>query len=72
VILENPETIRIEPFVEIGPRTRIRPGTILEGRTQIGADSVVGPHVVLRNITLPEHSLVSAGRMEVLPPTQDH
>lgn len=68
VILEEPSTIRIEPFVEIGPRTRVRPGTILEGKTIIGADAVVGPHVLLRNVNIPDNSLIEAHRYEVRPP----
>ena len=54
VLIEEPTTVRIEPSVQIGPRTRIRPGVILEGRTSVGADCVVGPFVTLKNITLPD------------------
>ncbi|CAN5476708.1 hypothetical protein BH09SUM1_BH09SUM1_09930 [soil metagenome] len=66
VHLEDPNNIRIEPTVEIGPRTRIRPGTILEGRTKIGADCVIGPHVTIRNMTLPDRSRVGPHEMEVV------
>ncbi len=59
VILEEPSTIRIEPTVRIGPRTRVRSGTILEGHTTIGCDCVVGPHVVLRDVEIIEGTTVS-------------
>lgn len=54
VIIEEPSTVRIEPLVRIGSRTRIRPGTILEGNTVIGEDCVVGPFVTVRNISIPD------------------
>jgi len=54
VIIHEPNTVRIEPHVEIGPRTVIRPGVILEGYSRIGSDCVVGPHVRLNNINLPD------------------
>ncbi|MBI1289940.1 NTP transferase domain-containing protein [bacterium] len=68
VILEDPATIRIEPFVEIGPRTRLRPGTILEGRTVVGADCVIGPAVTARNVTLPDNCHFGPHSIEVRAP----
>ncbi|MGF1572268.1 MAG: sugar phosphate nucleotidyltransferase [Sumerlaeia bacterium] len=56
VIIENPETVRIEPHVTIGPRTRIRPGSIIEGYSKIGADCIVGPNVLVRNFQLPDNT----------------
>lgn len=59
VILEELHTIRIGPHVQIGTRTRLRPGVILEGRTILGEDCVIGPHVVLRDVTLPSGSVAT-------------
>ena len=53
VIIEEPCTVRIGPYVEIGVRTRIRPGTILEGHCRIGEDCLIGPGVTVRDMTLP-------------------
>lgn len=64
VLIEDPTTVRIEPYVEIGPRTRIRPGVILEGRTRIGADCVIGPHLTIRNMTLPDGTVASPQYLE--------
>lgn len=68
VILELPDTIRIEPNVKVGARSRIRPGTVLEGHTVIGEDCEVGPHVTLRNITLPSGSICTASYFSSPPP----
>ncbi len=59
VILEEPYTIRIEPTVKVGPRTRVRTGVILEGNTLIGSDCVIGPHVTIRNAEIPAGTTVS-------------
>jgi bifunctional UDP-N-acetylglucosamine pyrophosphorylase / glucosamine-1-phosphate N-acetyltransferase len=64
VVLEEPATIRIEPSVEIGPRTRIRSGVILEGNTKIGAGCVIGPHVTLRNARLDDGMTITAHFVE--------
>lgn len=59
VLLEELNTIRIEPGVRIGPRTRIKMGVILEGETLIGSDCVIGPHVTLRNVEIADGTVVS-------------
>jgi hypothetical protein len=38
-----PETVLVDVDVQVGPDTVIYPGVILEGRTSIGAETVVGP-----------------------------
>lgn len=59
VRIDEPGTVRIEPRVQIGPRTRLLSGVVLEGHTVIGADCVIGPHVTLRNATVPDQTSVS-------------
>ena len=45
--IEVPEQTVIEPQVEIGADTVIKPFTSITGHVKIGADCVIGPHVVL-------------------------
>ncbi len=47
VTIEVPEQTVIEPQVEIGADTVIKPFTSIAGHVKIGADCVIGPHVVL-------------------------
>jgi bifunctional UDP-N-acetylglucosamine pyrophosphorylase/glucosamine-1-phosphate N-acetyltransferase len=58
VIIEEPHSVRIGPHVQIGVRTRLRPGTILEGRTVLGEDCIVGPGVTLRDVSFPAGSSI--------------
>lgn len=43
VSMVDPERTYVDATVELAPDTRLFPGTILEGRTVIGAGSVIGP-----------------------------
>lgn len=45
VTIVDPQSTYIEDTVEIGPDTIIYPGTILEGRTLVGEDCLIGPGV---------------------------
>lgn len=49
VWIEDPATTTIDLAVEIGDQVRIRPCTVLEGRTRIPAGRTVGPLVWIRN-----------------------
>ncbi len=44
VTILDPQTTYIDDSVEIGQDTVILPGTILEGKTQIGRNASIGPH----------------------------
>jgi bifunctional UDP-N-acetylglucosamine pyrophosphorylase/glucosamine-1-phosphate N-acetyltransferase len=48
----QPGTTRLEAGVTIGRDTVVGPGTVLEGRTSIGAGCEVGPYAVLRDATV--------------------
>ncbi|MCC5877466.1 MAG: bifunctional N-acetylglucosamine-1-phosphate uridyltransferase/glucosamine-1-phosphate acetyltransferase [Candidatus Sumerlaeia bacterium] len=63
VIIEEIGTVRIGPHVKIGTRTRLRPGVILEGETVLGEDCVIGPHVMLRDVSLPARAQVAPHSM---------
>ncbi len=47
VTIEDPGHTYIEAGVEIAPDTIIRPGTFLQGNTQVGGNVVLGPHTTL-------------------------
>ena len=44
VTMTDPEHTYVDASVELEPEVRLLPGTILEGRTVVGARSVIGPH----------------------------
>jgi bifunctional UDP-N-acetylglucosamine pyrophosphorylase / glucosamine-1-phosphate N-acetyltransferase len=46
VTIVDPATTWIEPSVEVGQDTTIHPFTVLRGRTRVGPNAEVGPHVV--------------------------
>jgi bifunctional UDP-N-acetylglucosamine pyrophosphorylase/glucosamine-1-phosphate N-acetyltransferase len=60
VTIERPETVTIDPDVEIGPDTVIEERVTLRGKTVIGADCHVGTGSVLRDCVLSD-------RVRVLP-----
>lgn len=45
----NPDSVRADADVIVGRDTVIYPNTILEGKTQIGEDCVIGPSTQLKN-----------------------
>jgi len=49
VTIMDPSTTYIGPDVEIGHDTTLYPGTILAGKTVIGADCLIGPHTEINN-----------------------
>ncbi|MEZ4641812.1 MAG: NTP transferase domain-containing protein [Chloroflexota bacterium] len=75
VTLVDPDTIFIDPDVQIGQDTIIWPNTYLQGQTTIGSDCVIGPNTIVRNAhlgqgcraeqavienaTLPDHAIIA-------------
>jgi bifunctional UDP-N-acetylglucosamine pyrophosphorylase/glucosamine-1-phosphate N-acetyltransferase len=49
VTLVEPESIYIDPDVQIGQDTVIWPNAYIQGRTVIGTDCVIGPNAILRD-----------------------
>jgi bifunctional UDP-N-acetylglucosamine pyrophosphorylase/glucosamine-1-phosphate N-acetyltransferase len=47
VSMTDPEHTYVDAAVELEPEVRLLPGTLLEGRTVVGAGSVIGPHTRL-------------------------
>lgn len=63
VTIEDPDNTYIGSDVEIGQDTIILPGTIIDGKTKIGTDCVIGPYSkitnsVIKDCTYINHSTV--------------
>jgi bifunctional UDP-N-acetylglucosamine pyrophosphorylase/glucosamine-1-phosphate N-acetyltransferase len=64
VTIVDPATTLIDAAVEIGQDARIEPWTILEGRTVIGQDAVIGPNSHLRESRIGPRTRVWASVVE--------
>jgi bifunctional UDP-N-acetylglucosamine pyrophosphorylase/glucosamine-1-phosphate N-acetyltransferase len=64
VTIVDPATTRIDAAVEIGQDARIEPWTVLEGKTVIGQDAVIGPHAHLRASRVGPRTTVWASVLE--------
>ena len=64
VTMVDPATTYIDATVELEPDVRLLPGTILEGRTVVGADAVIGPNTRLVDVVVGEgaHVTLSVAR----------
>ncbi|OGT55249.1 MAG: UDP-N-acetylglucosamine diphosphorylase/glucosamine-1-phosphate N-acetyltransferase [Gammaproteobacteria bacterium RIFCSPHIGHO2_12_FULL_42_10] len=60
VTLFDPNRLDIRGDIQIAPDVTIDVNVILEGRVVIGQNSIIGPHVILRNTTLADHVHVRA------------
>jgi bifunctional UDP-N-acetylglucosamine pyrophosphorylase/glucosamine-1-phosphate N-acetyltransferase len=61
VTILMPNTVFIEPQVEIGKDTIIYPNTVLRGNTLIGSDCVIEPFVYLMNKKIPRGTTIKSG-----------
>jgi bifunctional UDP-N-acetylglucosamine pyrophosphorylase/glucosamine-1-phosphate N-acetyltransferase len=59
VTMVDPARTYVDATVEIEPDVRILPGTILEGRTSIGAGSVIGPDSHLVDAVIGERAVIA-------------
>src|SRR5439155_24367848 len=59
VSMTDPERTYVDATVELEPDVHLLPGTILEGRTVIGARSVIGPDARLTDTIVGEGAVVS-------------
>lgn len=50
----DPNSVYVGPQVTVGEGTRLLPGTILRGRTQVGPNCEVGPNTQLQDVTVGE------------------
>lgn len=60
VTIESPETVVIDPDVEVGQDTVIGPYVHLLGKTRVGAECHVAGSAVLKNALLHDHVVVNA------------
>jgi bifunctional UDP-N-acetylglucosamine pyrophosphorylase/glucosamine-1-phosphate N-acetyltransferase len=59
VTMVDPGRVYVDATVELEPDVRLLPGTILEGRTVIGAGSVIGPDARIVDSVVGAHTTVS-------------
>jgi bifunctional UDP-N-acetylglucosamine pyrophosphorylase / glucosamine-1-phosphate N-acetyltransferase len=64
VTILDPQTTYIDDTVQIGSDTTILPGCLLEGQTQIGHHSVIGPNSRVTNCDIGNHCRVTYSVME--------
>lgn len=62
VYFTDPETVYIDPRVQIGSGTTILPGTILRGNTVIGSDCEIGPNTMITNCSVGDGTSVNASQ----------
>jgi bifunctional UDP-N-acetylglucosamine pyrophosphorylase / glucosamine-1-phosphate N-acetyltransferase len=65
VVIEDPATTYIDHGVEIGPRTRILPASVIRSGVRIGSDCEVGPFAHLRSGTVLEDGAEVGNFVEV-------
>jgi bifunctional UDP-N-acetylglucosamine pyrophosphorylase / glucosamine-1-phosphate N-acetyltransferase len=64
VTFRDPDSCQVDADVRLAPDVVIERGTILEGRTAIGAGSRIGPYAVLRDTTVGERCRVESSTLE--------
>jgi bifunctional UDP-N-acetylglucosamine pyrophosphorylase/glucosamine-1-phosphate N-acetyltransferase len=64
VTFRDPDSSQVDADVEIAPDVLVERGTILEGKTRVGAGSRVGPYAVLRDTTVGERCHVENSTLE--------
>ena len=64
VTLEDPDTITIEPEVQIGQDTIIAANTHLRGKTTIGEDCIIGPNTIIEDSQIGNRCQVFASVLE--------
>lgn len=57
----DPWSCQVDVEVELEEGVVVHPGTILNGKTRVGAGSVLGPHAVLRDVEIGKNVVIKAG-----------
>lgn len=58
----DPNTVYIDPRVEIGRGTLLLPGTILRGETKIGCNCTIGPNAMVRDCVVGDDTEINASQ----------
>ena len=64
VRMMDPAAVYVDEEVTVGAGTLLLPGTILRGRTAIGANCQIGPQVMLTDCTVEEGCSINASQCE--------
>lgn len=64
VYMMDPSAVYVEDQVTVGKGTTLLPGTILRGRTAVGANCVIGPQVMLTDCTVEDGCTINASQCE--------
>jgi bifunctional UDP-N-acetylglucosamine pyrophosphorylase/glucosamine-1-phosphate N-acetyltransferase len=64
VTIEDPGTTYVDPQVELGPDSVIRPMTTIRGATSLGAGCEIGPMAVLRDVRAGDRLVVGPSHLE--------
>jgi bifunctional UDP-N-acetylglucosamine pyrophosphorylase / glucosamine-1-phosphate N-acetyltransferase len=64
VTFHDPSSSLVDADVELAPDVVVERGSILEGRTRVGAGARIGPYSILRNTTVGERCVVEASVLE--------
>ena len=60
VRMMDPSTVYVEESVTVGPGTLLLPGTILRGKTAVGAGCEIGPNTMLVDCTVGDHVTINS------------
>lgn len=64
VVMMDPSSVYVEEEVTIGPGTMLLPGTILRGKTTVGANCQLGPNVMLTDCQVGDDCTINASQCE--------
>jgi bifunctional UDP-N-acetylglucosamine pyrophosphorylase/glucosamine-1-phosphate N-acetyltransferase len=64
VTFRDPDSSEVDVDVQLAPDVLVERGTILEGKTRVGAGSRIGPYAVLRDTTVGERCRVENSTLE--------
>ena len=62
VLMMDPETVYVEEGVTVGTGTLLLPGTILRGKTVVGAGCEIGPNTMLTDCTVEDGAVVNSSQ----------
>ena len=64
VLMMDPAAVYVEEEVTVGAGTLLLPGTILRGKTVVGANCQIGPQVMLTDCTVGDGCTINASQCE--------